>query len=95
MAVEITLTKDNMIKKSAVGFSWTTFFFGFFVPLFRGDWLWLLIMLILGICTSGIANIVLAFLYNKIYTNKLLELGWKPADEYSKNILITNNLIIG
>ena len=28
----------NKLKPSAVGFSWTTFFFQYFVPLFRGDW---------------------------------------------------------
>lgn len=95
MAIEIKLKKDNIVKNGYVGFSWTTLFFGFFVPLFRGDWLWLLIMLILGIFTSGIANIVLAFLYNKIYTNKLLEDGWQPADDYSKSVLVTNNMIIG
>lgn len=94
MAVEINLRKGNMLKKSVVGFSWTTLFFGFLVPLFRGDWLWLIIMLILGIFTYGIANIILAFLYNKFYTNKLLENGWEPADEVSKNILINKGMII-
>lgn len=34
------------VKQVKVGFSWTTFFFGFFVPLFRGDIKWFLIMLL-------------------------------------------------
>lgn len=94
MAIEITLKKDNMVKKSYVGFSWTTLFFGFFVPLFRGDWLWAVIMLVIGFFTSFIGHIVLAFLYNKIYTTKLLESGWQAADEYSKSVLVTNNIIV-
>lgn len=94
MAVKVNLRKGNLTKKGFVGFSWTTFFFGFFVPLFRGDWLWMLIMLILCCVSFGIANIILAFLYNKFYTTKLLEDGWEPADELSKNVLINKGLII-
>lgn len=93
MAENVNLKKGNLRKKSLIGFSWTTLFFGFFVPLFRGDWLWLLIMLTLGIITSGISNIVLAFLYNDFYTTKLLENGWEPADEISKNILVNKEMI--
>ncbi len=39
-------------KESYVGFSWTTFFFGPFVPLFRGDFKWFFIMLV-GLLTLG------------------------------------------
>lgn len=87
MAQQIMLKKDNLIKKSYVGFSWTVFFFGFFVPLFRGDWKWLLIMLILTLLSFGIASIILAFVYNKFYTCNLLEKGWRPVDEYSRTVL--------
>ena len=32
--------KTHQLKQAPIGFSWTNFFFGFFVPLFRGDWKW-------------------------------------------------------
>ena len=37
MAIKINLEKYGHKKKGFVGFSYTTFFFGFLVPLFRGD----------------------------------------------------------
>lgn len=95
MVTEINLKKGNLAKKGLVGFSWTTLFFGFFVPIFRGDFTWAIIMVVLEAITCGASNIVMAFFYNnKIYTAKLLENGWEPADEYSKKILIEKGMII-
>lgn len=37
MSVKFQLKKDAYIKKGAVGFSFTTYFWEFFVPIFRGD----------------------------------------------------------
>ena len=36
MAIKVRLEKEEQLKNAFVGFSWTTFFFGFWVPLFRG-----------------------------------------------------------
>jgi len=94
MATVIQLEKNGAVKKSCVGFSWTTFFFGFFVPLFRGDVLWFIVMLILSFCTLCLAQILLSFLYNGIYTKNLLRDGYRPADSYSENILRRRGYIL-
>ena len=39
MAIEVNLEKYGLKKKGFLGFSWTAFFFNFFVPLFRLDFL--------------------------------------------------------
>lgn len=64
-------------KEAPVGFSWTSFFFGFFVPLFRSDWKWAIIMLLLAIITFGISMIYFCFAYNKLYVKELVGAGYK------------------
>ncbi|MGX6591733.1 HrgC protein [Cetobacterium ceti] len=89
MATELNLTNGTILKKGFIGFSWTTFFFGFFVPLLRGDWLWFILILIAQWFSYGFASIVMAFFYNKLYTRKLIEKdGFIPADDYSRQLLI-------
>ena len=67
----------GQVKIVKEGFSWTMLFFGIFVPLYREDWKWFLIILIANIFTYGWASVVFAFIYNKIYINDLLEKGYK------------------
>ncbi len=128
MVATINLKKDNLIKKGFVGFSWTTLFFGFLVPIIRGDVRWAIVMFIslccyyflVGAIIDGmfpdidkipdddliviflvvflgniinIVNIIIAFVYNKHYTAKLLEDGYEPADEYSRGILRARGMI--
>ena len=67
----------GQVKVVKEGFSWTMLFFGIFVPLYRGDWKWFLIILIANLFTYGLASVVFAFIYNKIDINDLLEKGYK------------------
>lgn len=72
----VYLTNGIKLKKAPVGFSWTTFFFGFWPAVFRSDWLWAVILFIACLLTYGVAAIVFAFFYNKIYINRLLDQGY-------------------
>jgi len=44
-------------------------------------------MQLFAIMTSGLAWLIVPFLYNKIYIKELLQKGFIPVDEFSKNHL--------
>ncbi len=91
--MEVKLKNNvGMIKIVPQGFSWTTFFFGCFVPLFRGDIKWCAIMVILGLLTGGISHLFFPFFYNKIYTKSLLEQGYQAVSDEDKKILKMNGI---
>jgi len=69
--------KTGAIKEAPAGFSWTVFFFGFLPPLFRGDFKWGVIMMILQMFTLGLSNLVFMFIYNKCYIRDLIGAGFK------------------
>ena len=70
----------EITKQAPVGFSWTVFFFSFFPPLFRGDFKWGIIILILQLITFGLSALVFMFIYNKLYIQSLLEQGYTSVD---------------
>jgi hypothetical protein len=89
------------VKEVKVGFSWTTFFFGFFPALFRGDLKWAVIMFItavaVGIFTFGLGawvpGIIFSFIYNKMYIKEQLEKGYRPADDHAQSALRNKGII--
>lgn len=87
MQLNLKQNQTGAVKQVKLGFSWTTLFFGFFVPLFRGDVKWFLIMIIVPLVTVGIAWIIFPFIYNKIYIKDLIDKGYIPADDYSRSQL--------
>lgn len=91
----IKLEKNGVVKEVKTGFSWTTFFFGLWVPVIRGDLKWAAIMLIVAMFTFGLSWLVFPFLYNKIYIKELLANGWNPVAESDRTELIGNNIISG
>lgn len=91
--MKIILKHDSgLIKVVKKGFSWTSFFFGLFVPLLRGDLKWGIIIFVLqllaGAFTFGLGVFVVSFIfacfYNKIYIKGLLEKGYKPSEEFKE-----------
>ncbi|MGN7300392.1 DUF2628 domain-containing protein [Ferdinandcohnia sp. SAFN-114] len=100
--MKITLkNQGGLTKTPKLGFSWTTFFFGFIPALIRGDLKWAIIMFILaavaGTFTLGfgawIPGIIFSFVYNKIYIKDLIEKGYQPANEETRNALAQNGII--
>ena len=95
MTVSLRHTHSGMLKSAPIGFSWTTFFFGPFPALFRGDLKWFIIMLIVGVFTIWIANfIIFGAIYNKRYLVDLMSKGFTPADEHSRNVLAQKGIVI-
>lgn len=99
--MKITLKHDSGITKQVkVGFSWTTFFFGFLVPLIRGDIKWAVILLLvsgaIGVFTLGIGalvvDIIFSFKYNSIYIKELVEKGYKPVDANGQQALAAKGI---
>lgn len=66
--MNVTLkSKVGVVKTVKVGFSWTTFFFGWWVALFRGDIITCLKFIVFSLSTLGIYPLVKCFSYNKDY----------------------------
>ncbi|MEG1602145.1 MAG: hypothetical protein RRY12_05800 [Cloacibacillus sp.] len=92
----VNLISDaGQVRTVKVGFSWTVFFFGFLVPICRGDVKWTVIMFIASVLTVFIAQLVFSFTYNGTYIRELLNQGYRPEDEYSKAVLIAKGFIAG
>ena len=80
--------KDSGINKNGfVGYCWTYFFFGFFVPIFRGEISIGIFHLIFSLVTFGIFQLVMPFLYNRQFSTRLLTNGWELNDTDDKNEL--------
>jgi len=77
--------QTGLIKSGFYGFSWTFLFFGWFVPLFRGELMIALLHFTITVITIGLWQIIFAFLYNKQYTTRLLEKGYVLNDSAEVN----------
>lgn len=73
-------------KQAPVGFSWTTFFFGFFPALFRSDWKWAGIQALCAIFTWGLSSIVFCFIYNSLHIKDLVNSGFKAVSIDDNNL---------
>ena len=84
----INFEKNSLTKEAPVGFSWTTLFFGFFPALIRGDMKWAVIIFAATFVTFGLAGIVFAFIYNRLYIQSLVEKGFRVKNYSGNKILI-------
>ena len=90
--VLIKHTQSGLVKSGYVGFCWTYWFFGWLVPVIRGEIGIGVLHLILTICTFGLFQIIMAFLYNKQFMTRHLTSGWVLGDTEELNILAKTKL---
>ena len=81
---------SGLTKNGYFGFSWTYFFFGWFVPLIRGEPGVAALHLLFSIVTLGFWQLIVSFLYNKQYMTRMLEKGYvlKDTGEVMRNARI-------
>ena len=77
--------ESGMMKNGLYGFSWTYLFFGWFVPIIRGELGVGALHLLFTIVTFGIWQFIVCFLYNKQYMTRLLTKGWILAGTEEEN----------
>lgn len=93
-SVMIKHSQSGLVKTGKYGISWTYLFFGWLVPLFRGELRVALLQLIFTFLTWGIWQLVNAFLYNKQYMTRLLTAGWELSDTDERNMAAKQSLQI-
>ncbi len=83
--VNLKHSNSGVNKTGYTGYCWTYFFFGFFVPIFRGEILIGVLHIIFSVVTFGLFQLIIPFLYNKQYTTRLLTNGWELNDTEANN----------
>tara|TARA_B110000305_G_C19348316_1_gene592872 strand:- start:238 stop:612 length:375 start_codon:yes stop_codon:yes gene_type:complete len=78
--VRLRNTAGGVVKVGRLGWSWTYFYFGFWVPLFRSEIGIAALHLLFTIVTFGLFQLVWSFLYNKQHMTRLLTSGWEIDD---------------
>ena len=85
--IKVKHKQSGVEKYCHAGYSWTYFFFGFFVPIFRGEISIGIFHLIFSIITFGLFQLIMPFLYNKQSSIRLLTSGWDLNDTEENNTL--------
>ena len=88
-AIRMRHPNTGIVKRGYYGFSWTYLFFGFWVPVFRGHYqmafmhflIWLFGVITL---TWLPVQILMSFFFNKFYTQRLIEDGYRFFDDMIK-----------
>ena len=93
--MKIVLAKSHSnLKFCKIGFSWTTLFFGWIVPIFRKDYKAFRLQLLFGILTFNLSNIYYAFTSNSDYIKSLLSQGYIPTKKAFTEELIKRKILM-
>jgi hypothetical protein len=83
----------GVVKEVPVGFSWTTFFFGGFVAMFRGQWGEVAKWFFLNPFTLWLWGLAQSFTTNKKTIHMLMEKGYAPASDHDRELLVRKNIV--
>lgn len=78
--VQVRHVQSGKTKRVYVGWSWTYWYFGWLVPLFRGEWWVALRHCLWGVLTLGLFSLVGSFFYNQQQLKRCLRSGWVLDD---------------
>lgn len=87
------VNKAGVRKELKAGFSWTTFFFGGFVAIFRGQWGEVAKWFFLNPLTLGVWGVIQCWTTNSKTIISSLEKGYEPATETDKKNLQRKGII--
>ena len=87
--VHLIHKESGLVKKGYLGYSWSYLFFGWFVPIFRGELGVGLLHLAITLFSAGLSQLIFPFIYNRQHMTRLLLSGWQldtqdPRYEWSK-----------
>lgn len=74
------------MKTGLYGFSWTYLFFGWLVPVFRGELGVGALHLLFSVVTFGLWQFIACFIYNKQYMTRMITNGWELAGSEEENL---------
>jgi len=74
--VRIIHSVSGIAKNGYIGYSWTYLFFGWFVPVVRGELGVGVLHLVITLVSFGLSQLIFPFLYNRHYMNRMLTSGW-------------------
>ena len=90
--VLIKHTQSSIVKSGYIGYCWTYLFFGWIVPIFRGEIGISALHLLFTLITVGLFQFVMSFLYNKQFMIRQLTNGYELSDEESVNLMAKKRL---
>ena len=77
----------GQLKNGYFGFSWTYFFFGWWVPLLRGELAIAALHFLFSFLTFGLWQVIACFFFNKQYTNRRISEGFRLYGTSQQNTL--------
>ncbi|MCB1537368.1 MAG: hypothetical protein H6865_04000 [Rhodospirillales bacterium] len=83
--IPIRHVESGLVRDGLYGYSWTYLFFGWFVPLFRGELMVAALHALFTFLTVGVWQVIASFIYNRQYMTRMLTQGWVLAGTEEQN----------